>query len=238
MYYYCCYVFIPTTLTCLCVVSLINEDRRQAGLTSVGYVNPTLYSRPELYRDITSGNIRCTAGTVCCASGFTSAVGWDPASGLGSITFDRLKRLLMNRSLADEALQDIGTLGPTTRGLQDIGTLGPATGGGSSPDSSSSASPLSTWSIAGIVVGALSALACLAFVVVVIAGLCKTADRGMATQRNPQHEREMTPAVAVPYRSAPERVAKAGRSGDDMSSHTSSDPSPQFGIPIASVVNE
>jgi len=73
------------------VINLINEQRLNAGKTSIGFVNPTLYSNPTVLNDITSGtNPGC--GTV----GFTSVTGWDPNSGLGTPNFPAMLKLFMS----------------------------------------------------------------------------------------------------------------------------------------------
>ena len=61
------------------VVTLINENRAQAGKGSVGFLNPTLYAHPEVLNDITSGN-----NPGCGTNGFTAVPGWDPVTGLGT----------------------------------------------------------------------------------------------------------------------------------------------------------
>lgn len=82
-------------------VTLVNTQRLARGLSTVGFINPTLYANAGKFNDITSGSNNCCqrkpASPVapCCASGFSAAPGWDPASGLGSITFDNLVKILV-----------------------------------------------------------------------------------------------------------------------------------------------
>lgn len=73
------------------MVSLVNSFRRAAGNSTMGFLNPVLYSLyPTFVNDITSGDNRCmSAGASCCQQGFYATAGWDPASGLGSIDFDK-----------------------------------------------------------------------------------------------------------------------------------------------------
>jgi len=40
---------------------------------------------------------------VCCESGFTAAVGWDPLTGLGSLKFDKLNTMSMVDSRGEES---------------------------------------------------------------------------------------------------------------------------------------
>jgi subtilase family serine protease len=79
-------------------VALLNEH---VGGTGQGNMNPALYqlaSNPTTYatafHDVTSGTIACSAGDGGCAAageaGYAAGVGYDEASGLGSIDFDAL----------------------------------------------------------------------------------------------------------------------------------------------------
>jgi len=76
--------------------SLINSARKYKGLPNVGYVHPTLYANQNKFTDIISGNNKCcashsaTSSPTCCSSGFTTTQGWDPVTGLGSITYENL----------------------------------------------------------------------------------------------------------------------------------------------------
>jgi tripeptidyl-peptidase I len=60
------------------ILTLINEARLAAGKATLGFINPTLYSNPQVFNDITSGN-----SVGCNTDGFPAAVGWDAATGLG-----------------------------------------------------------------------------------------------------------------------------------------------------------
>ena len=70
-------------------VSLINARRKERGMQSVGFINPTLYRAGRAaFRDIVDGENNCAAGhnmssLVCCEEGFRAAVGWDPLTGVG-----------------------------------------------------------------------------------------------------------------------------------------------------------
>ncbi|KAJ5133905.1 Aorsin [Penicillium atrosanguineum] len=72
------------------VLNLINEERLAVGKGPVGFVNPVLYAHPEVLNDITNGT---NAG--CDTNGFAAIEGWDPATGLGTPNFPRLKKLYM-----------------------------------------------------------------------------------------------------------------------------------------------
>eukprot|EP01038_Epipyxis_sp_PR26KG_P004236 gene4236-6013_t len=85
------------------LISLVNAQRKKNGLTTVGWINPTLYSigasNPSLFNDITSGSNNCCADSTpsaatCCAAGFSAAKGWDPVSGWGSVNYGNLYDIL------------------------------------------------------------------------------------------------------------------------------------------------
>ncbi|KFY46162.1 hypothetical protein V494_00579 [Pseudogymnoascus sp. VKM F-4513 (FW-928)] len=74
------------------MITLINGARIAAGKGPVGFLNPVLYEhREEIFNDVVEGH---TSG--CGTDGFTAVEGWDPASGLGTPDFVRLKRVLMS----------------------------------------------------------------------------------------------------------------------------------------------
>ena len=53
----------------------INTARSNAGKTSVGFINPTLYANPSAMNDVTSGH-----NPGCGTEGFEAVEGWDPVS--------------------------------------------------------------------------------------------------------------------------------------------------------------
>lgn len=74
------------------MITLINGARIAAGKEPVGFINPVLYEhREEIFNDVVEGH---TSG--CGTNGFTAVEGWDPASGLGTPDFVRLKKVLMS----------------------------------------------------------------------------------------------------------------------------------------------
>ena len=80
----------------MCVtVTLVNTRRQALGLGTVGFVQPTLYANTNKFNDIASGSNKCcrSAGT-CCQSGFSATSGWDPTTGLGSISLTNLMSML------------------------------------------------------------------------------------------------------------------------------------------------
>lgn len=73
------------------IVTLINNQRLKAGKSSVGFINPTLYSNVDALMDVTSGtNPGC--GTV----GFSAVPGWDPVTGLGTPIYPKLLKVFMD----------------------------------------------------------------------------------------------------------------------------------------------
>jgi tripeptidyl-peptidase-1 len=81
-------------------LSLINAERFALGEPAVGFVNPALYAgstSSNFVKDITSGLNNCVVSsyTPCCTQGFYAAVGWDPATGLGSVDFTKMAAYFM-----------------------------------------------------------------------------------------------------------------------------------------------
>ncbi|KXG52611.1 Peptidase S8/S53, subtilisin/kexin/sedolisin [Penicillium griseofulvum] len=73
------------------VLTLINEERLAKGKGPIGFVNPVLYAHPEVLNDITNGT---SAG--CNTDGFSAIPGWDPATGLGTPNYPKLKKLFLS----------------------------------------------------------------------------------------------------------------------------------------------
>lgn len=72
------------------ILTLINQDRFDAGLSSVGFINPVAYAHPEAFNDITEGN-----NPGCATAGFAAAPGWDPVTGLGTPDYQKLKKVFL-----------------------------------------------------------------------------------------------------------------------------------------------
>ncbi len=75
------------------VITLINEQRVNAGKSAVGFINPTLYANPSVLNDITSGG-----NQGCGTAGFTAVAGWDPVTGLGTPNYGKMLSLFMSLS--------------------------------------------------------------------------------------------------------------------------------------------
>jgi subtilase family serine protease len=80
------------------IITLINDRLLTLGKPPIGFFNPLLYQlyaqKPSILRDVTSGNNGCTASASCCVNGFNAAVGWDPATGLGTPNFPSLYAMI------------------------------------------------------------------------------------------------------------------------------------------------
>merc|ERR1712217_577132 len=81
--------------------ALVNAKLASNGGSSLGFINPTLYSAgSSRFNDITSGNNKCCAGAkVCCSQGFTATSGWDPLTGLGSVDYGKFEALFTSQTL-------------------------------------------------------------------------------------------------------------------------------------------
>jgi len=75
------------------MLALLNDIRLSAGKAPLGFANPFFYglltSNPEAFNDITTG--RNDGGK---STGFSAAKGWDPCSGIGTLKYDVLKKLV------------------------------------------------------------------------------------------------------------------------------------------------
>mmetsp|Transcript_54946 Transcript_54946/g.111686 ORF Transcript_54946/g.111686 Transcript_54946/m.111686 type:complete len:576 (+) Transcript_54946:1-1728(+) len=83
--------------------ALINHKRTEAGKSSLGFLNPTIYqlAGTSSFTDITKGTNNCAANPgqgntqVCCDYGFDAQEGWDPVSGVGTPVWNELADRLM-----------------------------------------------------------------------------------------------------------------------------------------------
>ncbi|KAL8280815.1 hypothetical protein RQP46_006819 [Phenoliferia psychrophenolica] len=74
------------------LIALINDARIASGKSTVGFVNPALYSADfaGAFQDITEGG---NAG--CGTGGFSAESGWDPVTGLGTPNLAKLLPLFL-----------------------------------------------------------------------------------------------------------------------------------------------
>ncbi|KAI5892804.1 subtilisin-like protein [Schizophyllum commune H4-8] len=66
-------------------IALINDRLAAKGLPPLGFLNPWLYSNPQMFTDITSGS-----NPGCGTNGFPALSGWDPVTGLGTPLFSKM----------------------------------------------------------------------------------------------------------------------------------------------------
>ncbi|KAJ7107680.1 family S53 protease-like protein [Mycena epipterygia] len=75
------------------VIALINDRLVAAGKPTLGFLNPWLYGTVASGGALTDITVGHNSGDECADpmfSGFDAAVGWDPLTGLGTPTFDKL----------------------------------------------------------------------------------------------------------------------------------------------------
>jgi tripeptidyl-peptidase I len=85
------------------MVTLVNGLRLAAGKSSLGFLNPAIYSKllgTSAFNDITSGRNNCAAGSptgaTCCQYGFNATQGWDPITGAGTVHFPSFSSSLLS----------------------------------------------------------------------------------------------------------------------------------------------
>ncbi|EIW80511.1 subtilisin-like protein [Coniophora puteana RWD-64-598 SS2] len=69
------------------IFTMINDARLAAGKSTIGFINPTIYSSKfaGAFNDITEGT-----NPGCNTEGFNATPGWDPVTGLGTPNFPKL----------------------------------------------------------------------------------------------------------------------------------------------------
>lgn len=88
------------------MVALLNAGRLAKGDPVLGFLNPLLYAAHAAdagaFNDVVRGDNSCTEETCPCpaGTGFAAAPGWDAATGLGSINFDRLQAVIARLTAA------------------------------------------------------------------------------------------------------------------------------------------
>jgi tripeptidyl-peptidase-1 len=74
------------------IFAQLNNVRLAAGKSSLGWLNPLIYSNPQCFNDVSDGSQNnCNIGT----TGFATLSGWDPATGLGSPNFACLAKVVV-----------------------------------------------------------------------------------------------------------------------------------------------
>ncbi|KAF2674224.1 subtilisin-like protein [Microthyrium microscopicum] len=72
------------------ILTLINEQRLNAGKNTIGFINPVLYENPQMMKDVVKGQNRG-----CGTTGFDATTGWDPLTGLGTPIFPKMLEVFM-----------------------------------------------------------------------------------------------------------------------------------------------
>lgn len=72
------------------IINLLNEERLEAGKGPIGFLNPIIYKYPEMFNDIVEGN-----NPGCGTNGFPASPGWDPATGLGTPRYDKMREVFL-----------------------------------------------------------------------------------------------------------------------------------------------
>lgn len=80
-----------STITTAGIINLINEKRLAAGKKTVGFINPTVYTHPEMFKDVTRGG-----NPGCGTPGFTAVTGWDPITGMGTPKWETMLEVFMS----------------------------------------------------------------------------------------------------------------------------------------------
>mmetsp|Transcript_17352 Transcript_17352/g.29335 ORF Transcript_17352/g.29335 Transcript_17352/m.29335 type:complete len:565 (+) Transcript_17352:65-1759(+) len=83
-----------TSASCPVVAGIfaqLNNVRLAAGKSSLGWLNPFIYSNGDCFNDVNDGSMNnCNAGT----TGFSALSGWDPATGFGSPNYACLAKVV------------------------------------------------------------------------------------------------------------------------------------------------
>ncbi|KAE8366529.1 peptidase S8/S53 domain-containing protein [Aspergillus caelatus] len=73
------------------IINRIIDERLAVGKGPVGFINPVLYRNPSVLNDITNGT-----NPGCGTDGFSTAPGWDPATGLGTPNYPKMLKLWLD----------------------------------------------------------------------------------------------------------------------------------------------
>ncbi|KAB8072615.1 peptidase S8/S53 domain-containing protein [Aspergillus leporis] len=73
------------------IINRIIDERLAIGKGPVGFINPVLYKNPSVLNDITNGS-----NPGCGTDGFSTAPGWDPATGLGTPNYPKMLKLWLD----------------------------------------------------------------------------------------------------------------------------------------------
>ena len=71
------------------VFAKLNDLRSQAGKPALGFLNPWIYKHADAFNDVTSG-----VNSGGHKHGFKATTGWDPATGVGTPDFEKLRNII------------------------------------------------------------------------------------------------------------------------------------------------
>ncbi|EOA86025.1 uncharacterized protein SETTUDRAFT_177490 [Exserohilum turcica Et28A] len=72
------------------LITLLNEERLEAGKKPIGFLNPILYKYPDMFNDVTAGS-----NPGCGTDGFPASPGWDPVTGLGTPNYEKMREVFL-----------------------------------------------------------------------------------------------------------------------------------------------
>merc|ERR1712232_659140 len=67
------------------IFALLNDARKQAGQSSLGFLNPFIYENAAAFNDITTGR-----SYGCSSDGWPAKEGWDAVTGVGTPDYQKL----------------------------------------------------------------------------------------------------------------------------------------------------
>ncbi|KAJ3499351.1 hypothetical protein NLG97_g391 [Lecanicillium saksenae] len=84
------------------IFTRVNEERIAKGKKPLGFLNPAIYSHPEVFNDITVGSQPLGGPygddqpSECGNKGFSAVSGWDPVTGVGTPNYPRLLKTFVD----------------------------------------------------------------------------------------------------------------------------------------------
>ncbi|KAL9051920.1 MAG: hypothetical protein Q9162_005704 [Coniocarpon cinnabarinum] len=73
------------------IINRIVEERLAIGKGPLGFLNPAMYAKPDVFNDITNGT-----NPGCGTLGFNATTGWDPVTGLGTPNYPKMLEYLLS----------------------------------------------------------------------------------------------------------------------------------------------
>ena len=72
------------------IITLLNEERLEAGKKPIGFLNPIIYKYPDMFNDITEGK-----NPGCGTEGFAASTGWDAVTGHGTPRYEKMREVFL-----------------------------------------------------------------------------------------------------------------------------------------------